>query len=92
MFEENRISVRVEGKKSLPTNTLYLFGDFTVLDKKGRNITHLFSSKIKQLFLLILLNSIGKRRGLLHLIYMDCYGRKKKQAVPKTLRELLLTD
>lgn len=35
MFEENRISVRVEGKKSLPTNTLYLFGDFTVLDKKA---------------------------------------------------------
>ncbi|MEP6685048.1 MAG: hypothetical protein ABJA35_17365 [Parafilimonas sp.] len=40
-------------------NAIYLLGDFIVYDKKGRNITHLFSPKIKQLFVLILLSSIG---------------------------------
>jgi len=38
-------------------NALYLLGDFTVYDKASRDITHLFSPKIKQLFILILLNS-----------------------------------
>lgn len=38
-------------------NSVYLLGDFFVYDKNGRDITHLFSPKIKQLFILILLNS-----------------------------------
>jgi two-component SAPR family response regulator len=36
---------------------VYLLGEFKVFNKGGREITHLFSPKIKQLFLLILLNS-----------------------------------
>ena len=40
-------------------NAIYLLGDFIVYDANGRDITHLFSPKIKQLFVLILLNSIG---------------------------------
>ena len=86
MFEENRISVRVEGKKSLPTNTLYLFGDFTVLDKKGRNITHLFSSKIKQLFLLILLNSIGKKEGITSSYIYGLLWPEKEASSAKNLK------
>lgn len=38
-------------------NAVYLLGEFTVYDKNQRNITYLFSPKIKQLFLLILLHS-----------------------------------
>jgi len=38
-------------------NAVYLLGEFVVFDKNGRDITHLFSPKIKQLFVLILLNS-----------------------------------
>ncbi|WP_183574876.1 kelch repeat-containing protein [Mucilaginibacter sp. X5P1] len=38
-------------------NSVYLLGEFMVIDKKGRDITYLFSPKIKQLFILILLNS-----------------------------------
>lgn len=38
-------------------NAVYLLGEFTVYDKDGKNITYLFSPKIKQLFILILLNS-----------------------------------
>lgn len=42
------------GKKR---NAVYLLGEFVVYDKNGRDITHLFSPKIKQLFVLILVNS-----------------------------------
>jgi two-component SAPR family response regulator len=38
-------------------NSVYLLGEFLVFDRKGNDITHLFSPKIKQLFVLILLNS-----------------------------------
>lgn len=38
-------------------NAVYLLGEFIVFDKNKRDITYLFSPKIKQLFLLILLHS-----------------------------------
>jgi two-component SAPR family response regulator len=38
-------------------NAIYLLGEFAAFNKKGKNITYLFSPKIKQLFLLILLNN-----------------------------------
>lgn len=40
-------------------NTVHLLGEFTVYDKHNRDITYLFSPKIRQLFVLILLNSKG---------------------------------
>lgn len=49
-----------EEKKKQRGNALYLFGEFTVLDRKSRDISYLFSGKIRQLFLLALLNSIGQ--------------------------------
>ncbi|MDD4970109.1 MAG: hypothetical protein PHT07_11860 [Paludibacter sp.] len=45
-------------------NSIYLFGEFTVIDKSGRDITYLFSSKVKQLFLFILLNSENNGHGV----------------------------
>ncbi|MDO3628190.1 kelch repeat-containing protein [Mucilaginibacter sp. BT774] len=42
------------GKKQ---NAIYLLGEFAVYNKNGRDITYLFSPKIKQLFILILINS-----------------------------------
>jgi DNA-binding SARP family transcriptional activator len=44
------------GKKQ---NAVYLLGEFIVYSKNGRDITYLFSPKIKQLFILILVNSYG---------------------------------
>lgn len=38
-------------------NAVYLLGEFLAFDSKGNDITHLFSPKIKQLFVLILLHS-----------------------------------
>ncbi|RYU91379.1 hypothetical protein EWM62_05410 [Mucilaginibacter terrigena] len=38
-------------------NAVYLLGEFVVFNKHSRDITYMFSPKIKQLFILILLNS-----------------------------------
>ena len=38
-------------------NAVYLFGRFTVIDQNGRDITHLFSSRLRQVFIYILLHS-----------------------------------
>lgn len=38
-------------------NVVYLFGPFTVIDRNGRDITHLFSSRLRQVFIYILLHS-----------------------------------
>lgn len=39
-------------------NAIWLIGKFTIFDKKGRNITHLCSNKIKSLFFLIFLSTL----------------------------------
>lgn len=38
-------------------NAVYLFGPFTVIDRNGWDITHLFSSRLRQVFIYILLHS-----------------------------------
>ena len=38
-------------------NAVYLFGPFTVIDRNGRDINHLFSSRLRQVFIYILLHS-----------------------------------
>ena len=39
------------------TNSTFLFGNFVVISSKGRDISYLFSPKLRQCFLLILFNS-----------------------------------
>ena len=46
------------GYVEVQKNAVYLLGEFSVFDRNGHDITHLFSPKIKQLFVLILLNSL----------------------------------
>lgn len=41
-------------------NRISLFGTFTVIDKNGRDMTYMFSPKIRYIFLYILINSIAK--------------------------------
>lgn len=36
------------------SNSIYLFGDFTVRDRKNRDITYMFSAQLKQIFCVIL--------------------------------------
>ena len=45
-------------------NYIQLFGEFTVTDKNGNNITALFSPKLKQLFLVLLVYSQNTSHGI----------------------------
>jgi len=59
--EQIQNEARVLVKQPQEKNAVYLFGNFRAFDRNSRDISHLFSSKIKQLFLLILINSEGNR-------------------------------
>lgn len=45
-------------------NALYLFGDPAMYNKDGRDITYLLSTKLRQLFCFILLNSDSEKDGV----------------------------
>ena len=62
--EENLIQIPEEYKQKEITevsfknkNAIYLFGNFSVLDKDGKDITYMFSPKLKIIFIYILLHS-----------------------------------
>jgi len=55
-------------------NRVYLFGDFTALDKRGRDISHLFSTRLQQVFCLIMFHSHAagiSSKLLSHLLWPD---------------------
>lgn len=47
-----------------PRNRIRLFGEFSVLDREGEEIASLFTPKIKQLFLLLLVHSTRGMNGI----------------------------
>ncbi len=57
----DRVVVFQKTKETLPEkrtgSAVYLLGEFTILDKKGTDITYRFSQKLKSLFALILFKS-----------------------------------
>lgn len=61
--DKRSLDLKVSKNKE-DTNAIYLFGDFTVYSKTGQDISHLFSPKVKLLFLYILLNSNKKTVGV----------------------------
>lgn len=58
----NSYLLRQKGHKSTvinapKPNSIYLFGDFRVLDRNNKDITYMFSAKLKEIFCLILRHS-----------------------------------
>ena len=64
----------------IKTNSIYVFGDFTVYDNKGFNASHLFSPKVKHLLLYILFKSIENKKGVdSHEIYLAIWPDKSTE-------------
>ena len=64
-FIKNKQSLNLKNSShKKDSNAIYLFGAFTVYSKTGQDISHLFSPKVKLLFLYILLNSNKKIVGV----------------------------
>lgn len=72
-------------------NSIYLFGDFSVFDREKRNITYMFSPRIKQTFCLILEYSQGEgisSRLLSDLIWSGKSKDKVKNSRSVTINHL----
>lgn len=68
---------------AIPTkNTIRLFGHFEVTDREGNDVTLLFTPKVRQLFILLLLYSYKTRRGITSedINRLLWYGHSKKNA------------
>lgn len=84
---EVKPSVQAEERKK---NCILLFGDFTVINQDGRDISHLFSLRLRQLFCLLLskTNNNGISSQLLnHMLWPD---KEKEKA--KTLRGVTINN
>ncbi|MCD8178550.1 MAG: DNA-binding transcriptional activator [Tannerellaceae bacterium] len=72
-------------------NAIYIFGNFTVYDKEGKDITYMFSKRLKEVFLLILQhsheNGITSRR-LSELLWPDKPEQNVKNSRGVTLNHL----
>lgn len=73
-------------------NAIYLFGDFTVRDRKNRDITYMFSAQLKQVFCLILQYStteggISSQR-LSNILWPDKPADKAKNSRGVTINHL----
>ncbi len=73
-------------------NSIYLFGDFTVRDKKNRDITYMFSAQLKQIFCLILQYSITDEgiasQRLSNILWPDKPADKVKNSRGVTINHL----
>lgn len=72
-------------------NSIYLFGEFTVKDRNNKDITYMFSTKLKQTFLLILQYSIGdgiSSQQLSDILWPDKTENKAKNLKGVTLNHI----
>ncbi|WP_439488793.1 Kelch repeat-containing protein [Algoriphagus sp.] len=76
-------------------NSIQLFGNFTVRDRKNRDITYMFSTQLKQVFCLILQYSISEdgisSQHLSHLLWPDRPADKVKNSRGVTINNLRKT-
>ncbi|QDH77935.1 DNA-binding transcriptional activator [Echinicola soli] len=81
--------------KTVPSNSIYLFGNFMVRDAKGRDITYMFSAQLKQVFCLILHYSLSEdgitSQHLSNLLWPDKPADKVKNSRGVTINNLRKT-
>lgn len=71
-------------------NKIYLFGIFTVYGKSGRDITYLFSSKLKQIFLYTLFNS--EKEGVNSSTLNNIFWPEKTDEKVKNLKGVTISN
>lgn len=83
-----------EGEQDLPEtyhrkeidkkNAIFIFGDFTVYDKSGRDISYRFSSKLRSLFALILFYSADDNRISTDMLTAELWPDKDSDSAKNT--------
>lgn len=82
--ELNRQRVPINQSPDDRPNGIFVFGTFKINDRAGKDISHLFSAKIKQAFLLVLLNT--EKNGISSQELSDLLWPDKEQQQTKNLR------
>lgn len=87
------LPVENEGDRQIQKHSaVYLFGNFTVFDRQGRNISYRFSTKLKVLFALILLNTKRDKgistENLTLILWPDKDGNSAKNTRGVTINRL----
>lgn len=60
--KKNLKSLQVMKEKE--SNAIFLFGDFKIINPEAQDLTIMFTPKLKELFLLLLLFSLGNKKGI----------------------------
>jgi hypothetical protein len=82
----------IESTKTLKDKqAIHLFGAFRVIDKNGHNLTGEFSPLLKQLFLIILLNTLKDGKGISSLKLRETLWFDKTQESARNNRGVLLS-
>ena len=71
-------------------NAVFVFGDFTVFDKNGKDISYRFSPKLRSLFALILFHSIENEGISTDMLTAELWSNKDTNSA-KNIRVLQLT-
>ena len=82
--------IRTNDKKE--ANRIYIYGMFTVYNRDGRDVTHLFSKKLKYIFLYILLNSIKEREGVSSSSLNEIFWPDKEEDKAKNLKGVTISN
>lgn len=79
----------VQEALDIRSNAIYLFGPFTVIDRKGRDITHLFSARLRQVFVYILLHGTN---GVLSISLNEVFWPDKTDNKVKNLKGVTINQ
>ncbi len=78
--------IRKEEIEQPQQNAVYLLGDFLAFDKKGMDISHLFSPKIRQLFLLLIVSNRAGKKGVGSRLISSTLWPERDMASTKNIR------
>lgn len=73
-------------------NSVFLYGAFAVYGRTGRDVTHLFSNKLRQVFLYILVNSAGKGEGVSSSSLSEVFWPDKPEEKAKNLKGVTISN
>lgn len=78
-------------KEEIKSNSIFLFGNFTVFNKKGKDISYLFSARLTEMFCIIMQHSTSggiNTKKLSNILWPDKEGEKLKNSRGVTINNL----
>ncbi len=85
---KNSDSSSIQSKR----NIIYIYGTFTIYNRNGRDISYLFSKKLKHLFLYLLLNSSNKEEGVNSSSLNEIFWPDKPEDKAKNLKGVTISN